>query len=604
MMSARLQGLDVNTLKTLARSLSDALPARRSHVEADFGRAWPRTFASRTDPLSALVTREADPSGSLREAATSFLALCERLSSKKEGAEVASLSSAEACDEFHARRKLLASVRAVREAANALQSARFPAAQLEAMESRLVADLEAITSAHGERIVLAAGPSVQELFPRAIGAKDVDAIEKTASVLGKLFGRSIEEKVLARASSIDPASSVVFAKNLAAFAILGDTASTALDYAKLPTGWDTLGGERSGPLYPTTRAEYRERRYAKKMVELSRDRQTESRLSLMDALDRALSAEDCAPAVEAALVQGFAREVGIPDAKAATWRSRADAVRDALDKEALIPLRALYAATAHLDHRGVPLHGHSKDALNAACRALVEEIVEHVVEGDFEQWRMTNPASAEQLRSLSPDQLRAFLEPVSIEMTTDSGRTLRTREETGLDLLWFTKVGGPSHGFDMISQCLLPLLANARNGTVLIDDPEWPGTAAGRSYLRLIQTPDGRPTLFLEMVQRDFPYAREPVERRELKMATIQHALAKGKAMGVPVAILLHRAEDSIALLKSLRVAHEIDPEARFVLEPSGGIFEASDSLLEGHHTPQTARMPSKDVAVAIVRPA
>ena len=32
-----------------------------------------------------------------------------------------------------------------------------------------------------------------------------------------------------------------------------------------------------------------------------------------------------------------------------------------------------------------------------------------------------------------------------------------------LGFFWATKIGGPSHGFDLEGQCLLPLLANARH---------------------------------------------------------------------------------------------------------------------------------------------
>ena len=47
------------------------------------------------------------------------------------------------------------------------------------------------------------------------------------------------------------------------------------------------------------------------------------------------------------------------------------------------------------------------------------------------------------------------------------GGHLKTREEDGIDLLWVTKIGGPSHGFDYGPHCLLPLLANGRTKAIL-----------------------------------------------------------------------------------------------------------------------------------------
>lgn len=37
-----------------------------------------------------------------------------------------------------------------------------------------------------------------------------------------------------------------------------------------------------------------------------------------------------------------------------------------------------------------------------------------------------------------------------------------------------TKIGGPSHGFDYETQCILPLLCNARHKVILLSDPSPP----------------------------------------------------------------------------------------------------------------------------------
>ena len=55
------------------------------------------------------------------------------------------------------------------------------------------------------------------------------------------------------------------------------------------------------------------------------------------------------------------------------------------------------------------------------------------------------------------------------------GHALRTREEDDVDLLWVTKIGGPSHGFDVGANCLLPLLANGRTRAGKHD---WPNVGA------------------------------------------------------------------------------------------------------------------------------
>merc|ERR1712232_1138917 len=61
-------------------------------------------------------------------------------------------------------------------------------------------------------------------------------------------------------------------------------------------------------------------------------------------------------------------------------------------------------------------------------------------------------------------------------------------EENELGLFWATKIGGPSHGFDVEAQCLLPLLANARHKVILVSDPEYKHHPVGRAHFRLLWT--------------------------------------------------------------------------------------------------------------------
>jgi hypothetical protein len=122
-------------------------------------------------------------------------------------------------------------------------------------------------------------------------------------------------------------------------------------------------------------------------------------------------------------------------------------------------------------------------------------------------------------------------------------RVLRTHEDAPgeLGLFWATKIGGPSHGFDIEGQCLLPLLCNAvrgrpielgtcvsasllstlvpclillsdppieqRHKVILVSDAAWPHHPAGRAHFRLLWlhgTSPPRPVLWLETVNADF----------------------------------------------------------------------------------------------------
>merc|ERR550525_1122045 len=79
---------------------------------------------------------------------------------------------------------------------------------------------------------------------------------------------------------------------------------------------------------------------------------------------------------------------------------------------------------------------------------------------------------------------------------TEGGDGLVAHEDAPgeLGLFWATKIGGPSHGFDIEGQCLLPLLANARHKALLVSDPEFPDPPAGRAHFRLLWT-DAEPSL-------------------------------------------------------------------------------------------------------------
>jgi hypothetical protein len=609
--AARLQGLDGHSLLYLARALDEArntVCAKAKDTNApvkigDGGSPTPAPATPRAPETILDVALAIDPARleAIGDASAAFIAVCREFWAGRDGTAVESLSNAEARAQYAARTKMRDAVRAVAESIEAAGqvAARFPRGPIEAIEARLTADIEALTKNFGEIVTSISMPTVAQIFPRALTMDDVDTLKKAAAVLAKLFADpSLEAKLIATGTKVREGQQEWFVKNLGAYALLADAASTALDYAKLPTGWDTLGEFGRG-IYPTTREGYRNRAYDPKLVAISRERQIDARLSLRDTLKSVLASDTPTTSLQRALARGFADQIGIPATVFAGWKPKAAALREAIAGETLIPLRALYDATGHLDHRFPPLEGHDPKALNVACRQLVVEVARHIAEGDYAEWRASNPLSSRQLARLTPDQRRAYLTPLSIE-TVVGGRRVKTREEFGNDLLWFTKVGGPSHGFDMISQCLLPLLANVRSGTVIIDDPEWPKEPAGRAYLRLINTAKGEPMLYLEMAQPDFPYKK--LDRMELKRVTIEHALAKAEAMNVPLAVFLHEHEPTRELLKKHGVPFQA-MRVRFKLDPSAGVFEASDSLLEHHHTPQTKEVTTEPIRCAIIRP-
>ena len=106
-----------------------------------------------------------------------------------------------------------------------------------------------------------------------------------------------------------------------------------------------------------------------------------------------------------------------------------------------------------------------------------------MLRGTFSEWRYTNPIGQKQLEGLTPSQIAKWREPTRVEHSS----LLITHEdaEGELGLFWATKIGGPSHGFDLEGQCLLPLLSNARHKVILVTDKAWPYHPAGRVHFRL-----------------------------------------------------------------------------------------------------------------------
>lgn len=432
------------------------------------------------------------------------------------------------------------------------------------------------------------GPSVKALFPKAVTFADVGNANDAAEILSQQLGQpGLRQAILEAVAATPPVDQPAMLKTLAAYAVLVDQATTMMDYSKLRhvMGWFSLTGVRFNPQFPVTRRGYQERRYLKKHEETSAPRQGESRANLGAALHAALGAKAPKAALESTLVTQFYAELGLPEAATAGWAGTAAGVEKAMAHEALIPLRALYDATAALDHDGVGgVLRRDEPALNEACRQATLRIIQHVAQGDFEDWRIDS--SKEQLRSLGPDQLGAYR--TKLVMDHDGGRAgkLTTYDEQGLDLMWVTKIAGPSHGFDLISQCLLPLLGNGRNGAIVVDQEGWP--RAARSTVRMLEDTDGRAMLYVEMNQVCFEHPRgdETAVREQMRTAILRHALAKAQAMGVRLVVAPSR-DNPEKLLRPFGVEGKRE-DLQIRLTPSNMVFESSDTLTNAHHAPQT----------------
>ncbi len=352
---------------------------------------------------------------------------------------------------------------------------------------------------------------------------------------------------------------------------------SGIDYKTLGQGWS----------HPQTRLAYREARHASFTVEASRRRQAGSTDHLL-ALVRRLGGGDCGGGVgaRAAIAGAFVVEIGASgDAPAAEF----DAVLAALEGELLLPLRSLNEAQAsmHRTFNGEPVPAR---AVGAAVRALTAAVLARA--GGFAEWRYGNAVGREQLRGLSREQAAAWASPLKIERAAEG---VATHEDAPgeLGLFWATKIGGPSHGFDVEGQCLLPLLCNARHKVVLVSDGAWPHHPAGRAHFRLLWTdedPTGaqRPVLWLETVNVDFA-AQRVVDARPWQRAVLAHAVAKADAMGVELWVeSRHQGALTEVVGDVARARGAVAPvSGRLELRPSNGVVEASDYLSHKHDWPQ-----------------
>jgi len=317
-----------------------------------------------------------------------------------------------------------------------------------------------------------------------------------------------------------------------------------IDYKSLGLGWH----------HPTERTAYRARQHKSFSDRSSRKRSDES----LQALAKLIGSPDGVS--EKVLVEVFTREIGV---SVNSW----------------ISADATFEASLHSTFNGEPL---PPDRIERS----IGEVTQHVLKGDFSEWRYSNPVGLRQLEGLSVKQQALWAEP---SRTERDGLVIHEDGPGELGFFWATKIGGPSHGFDLEGQCLLPLLANARHKVVLVSDPAWPAHPCGRAHFRLLWSipakADGpqAPRLWLETVNADFA-ASGVVNSWKWESAVLVHVLQKAAAMGVPLSVCPGLAEDVKASARSMGLSGSGSVvRERIVLRPSNGVVEASDYLGDRH---------------------
>lgn len=339
--------------------------------------------------------------------------------------------------------------------------------------------------------------------------------------------------------------------------LLAEQAGRCIDYAALGHGFP--------PQHPVDRLTYREGNHSS--FEKSQQRSNES-AEAVRKLCKTRPSED-------AICSQFVREIGCrPDSIGPVSM---DGVLLALENELLLPLRSLN------EGRQWMYQTLSKAPLpTAEIDRVVQEITQSVLENKYKFWRYNNPVGQRQLEGLSQNQLDIWQEASCGWVKLESGTIkIHEDEDNELGLFWATKIGGPSHGFDVEAQCHLPLLANARSKVILVSDPSYPHHPVGRAHFKMLWTAKNQPLLWLEKVNKDF---RADVDTGLWSAAVLMHAAKKAKAMGVALfcdpSVSTALASVAASLDQSPVV---VQVQERIVLRPSNGITEASDYLTNKH---------------------
>jgi len=383
--------------------------------------------------------------------------------------------------------------------------------------------------------------------------------------LMQIFGRQVLAEMLAGPS--------ISSDTLAAAAALAEQSTTmCIDYRHLGQHWK----------HPHSRGQYRLGTHPSTLCCQSRNRAQQSKQQLAQLFRAAAQGHID---LETAIVRAFMCEIGVEEEVVVEQASFAG-VAAALEAELLLPLRCLNEAQRSM-HQTVSCQpvpaAHIQDTVQALTAAVVSG------PSGFSDWRYNCPRGRRQLEGLSDEQVELWKTPTSYQQRG----SLRSHEDEAgeLGFFWATKIGGPSHGFDIEGQCHLPLLCNARNKVILLSDPAIHPVSLGRVHFRLLwarpQHPEAplEPRLWLERLNVDFDLDPEVVQANihVWTAAVLGHAISKSEAMQVPLSVDLAMFDLLKAVSSSRKEGQVMRSSEVFVLRPSNGVCEASDYLDTRH---------------------
>jgi hypothetical protein len=511
------------------------------------------------------------------------------------------LWKSEARREYKLRKELvdqIAKVEAMLKAAGDCPAAAlFASGQLTALRDNLRRDIDNLLDHHGEVITRAESsssssgswgsfswkteppkpkfddPTPAEQLPAriALHRSDVATLEAILTAIGDTLKDPDLAAKITKASETAAERAPELVKLLGTYALLADEATHAVDY------------KRENPWHGPDRAYYRARMHTTK-----NERATDSQKMLKAELQRALEQPDPVAALEKAIMSNFMREISLPVQATRDWKPTIEAVTDAIEGEALLPLRYFN----DMDR----CWGYS--SVWPEMKALFRLVSRSIVEGTIDELPYALPTADRQLAMLTPEGLEAWMKPLATESVIKDSKgnpvTLTTHEARGVERLWVTKNHTGSHGFDhpMGAPCLLAYLTNARTEAIIVDDPRWP-QHAGRMYMRMLRLADGTPAMFVEGMAKDNEYPCQ----NEAEETLIKHAMQKAKAMGVQLIISGYAAETVTRM--NLKGEWRNAEKVRFVLSPTP-LIEATVAFgpHDWVHQYEAVRSPNKKAFV------
>lgn len=405
------------------------------------------------------------------------------------------------------------------------------------------------------------------------------------------------------------------------------------DYALIGKGWH----------YPETRSGYRSShpRHASLVRSTRRQQQSVRRVDATIAALEALEAQsDDSPRVRRIIGDLLFDEAGFePDARIRDMEWTASAIVSFVKHEAIHPLRAFRELVLNVDEvttmSGLPLP-------RQAVKSAMEHVVRAIVEGRFPQHRFDTAQEEQEegggdtSRALNARRMVAGLQNLNKQerwrssfratanvavpsshaspLTTGSTHVVVTvREAEDASLLWATKIGGPSHGHDYETPCILPLLSNARHKAAILEAPHLQhDDPVGRAHVRLLEwhnpptsyesAPSSAWLVYLEPLNIDFNVAPTMghADFATLEYALLVYAIHRSIDIGVNIVSVGMHMSDAVdrfigesrgvvvtAASNCAGCAYDVRvtraQSVRYILTPSNGVIEASDTLSDLH---------------------